>query len=101
MEINKNKVTVHYKAESLAGGLRTNNNAAPLFFTVAGEDRIFYPAEATIMGNGIVLFSKKVKKPVAVRYAFTNYPVTNLENTAGIPAVPFRTDNWPEPEVKK
>jgi sialate O-acetylesterase len=37
-----------------------------------------------------------VKKPVAVRYAFTNFPVTNLENGAGWPVVPFRTDNWPE-----
>lgn len=42
--------------------------------------------------------SSKVKKPVAVRYAFTNYAVTNLENVAGLPAVPFRSDNWKEPE---
>jgi len=43
-----------------------------------------------------MLTSSKVKNPVAVRYAFTNYPVTNLENKEGLPALPFRTDNWLE-----
>jgi sialate O-acetylesterase len=69
---------------------------APAFFTMAGNDQVFYPATARIEGDRIIVHSDKVKKPVAVRYAFTNFPVTNLENGVGWPVVPFRTDDWPE-----
>ncbi len=88
---------VSFKPETIAGGLKTNDQAEPKFFQMAGDDKIFYPATATIDGNTIVLSSSKVKKPVAVRYAFTNYPVTNLQNAEGLPAVPFRSDDWKEP----
>jgi len=63
-------------------------------FEVAGEDRIFYPAKATIQGNSILISSKKVKVPKAVRYAFTNTSPANLFNKSGLPASSFRTDNW-------
>ncbi|MBE7178771.1 MAG: sialate O-acetylesterase [Mucilaginibacter polytrichastri] len=92
----RSKAIVHFAPNSLYRGLKTNNGKYPRFFALAGEDRKFYPAEATISGNTIVLQSKEVKKPVAARYAFFNYPVTNLENSEGIPVNPFRTDNWPE-----
>ncbi len=100
LEMNKNKVTVHFKSSSVASGLQTKDGKAPMYFMVAGADKIFYPADATIDQNTIVLSSSKVKKPAAVRYAFTNYPVTNFENKNGFPAVPFRTDGWPEPSEK-
>jgi sialate O-acetylesterase len=100
LELNGSKVVVHFKKETIGSGLQTNNGKAPLYFTVAGADKIFYPAEASITGNIILLSSKRVKKPVAVRYAFTNFPVTNLENKDGLPAIPFRTDDWPEEIVK-
>jgi sialate O-acetylesterase len=77
-----------------------NDGNAPPFFTIAGDDQQFYPAEATIAGDKIVVWSAKVKKPVAVRYAFTNYPVTTLHNGEGWPVIPFRTDNWAEPTPK-
>ena len=53
-------------------------------------------AEARIEGDEVVVRCDKVRRPVAVRYAFTNFPVTNLENGAGWPVVPFRTDDWNE-----
>ncbi|MBE7177167.1 MAG: sialate O-acetylesterase [Mucilaginibacter polytrichastri] len=92
----KNAVTVHFLPGTLSGGLRTRDGKTPQFFTMAGNDRKFYPAQAVLSGNTVVLRSAKVPAPVAVRYAFFNYPVTNLENGAGFPALPFRTDAWPE-----
>nr|WP_082855956.1 sialate O-acetylesterase [Mucilaginibacter sp. L294] len=97
----KKKAIVNYLPASIKTGLRTNDAAGPKYFMVAGDDQLFYAAEAKIVGNTIELTAKQVKKPVAVRYAFTNYPTTNLENGDGLPAVPFRTDNWPEPVVAK
>ena len=64
-------------------------------FTVAGADRKFQPAEAEIQGDRVVVWSKNVEKPVAVRFGWANYPVGNLWNKSGLPATPFRTDNWP------
>ena len=65
-------------------------------FEIAGEDRIFYPAKARTVANKmeVIVSSPKVKHPVAVRYAFRNVPETGLYNNFGIPASPFRTDNW-------
>ncbi len=64
-------------------------------FAVAGEDKKFYWAEATIQDNRVVLTCKQVPKPVAVRYAWSDSPVdANLYNKEGFPASPFRTDSW-------
>lgn len=92
-------VKVIFEKASLSGGLRTHNGEAPRHFFVAGRDKVFYPARATIAGDAILLSSPQVNRPVAVRYAFTNYPVTNLENGAGLPAYPFRSDNWEDEKV--
>jgi sialate O-acetylesterase len=65
-------------------------------FTIAGSDKKFYEAKATIIGaNKLVVSSEKVKDPVAVRYGWANNPVVNLYNKEGLPASPFRTDDWP------
>jgi sialate O-acetylesterase len=65
-------------------------------FTIAGEDRKFVKAEAMIQGNDkVVVSSSAVLKPVAVRFGWANYPVVNLWNQAGLPATPFRTDDFP------
>lgn len=87
---------VSFEPETLGNGLQTNDGQPPKFFYVAGSDRIFYPAEAFIDGERIVVESDKVTEIASVRYAFFNYPVTNLENKAGFPALPFRTDRWEE-----
>ncbi len=102
LEIAGKKAIVFFEPGTTAGGLQTDSSAAPKFFTIAGADQKFYPAEAKIDGDKIEVWSDKVKHPVAVRYAFTNYAVTNLHNGEGWPVIPFRTDNWPEPvETKK
>lgn len=92
------KALVSFTSKTVKGGLHTNDGQAPKFFQLAGADRIFHFAEAKIVDNKIEVSSSDVQKPVAVRYAFTNYPVTNLENGNGLPAVPFRSDDWKEPE---
>lgn len=67
-------------------------------FEIAGKDRKFYPAQAKIIrpdgGNVLEITSDKVKVPVAVRYCFRNVAEPSLFNCQGIPAYPFRTDNW-------
>ncbi|WP_256010394.1 sialate O-acetylesterase [Desertivirga xinjiangensis] len=92
----KTKAYVHFKPGTTGAGLTTNDGTAPKFFYLAGEDHVFHPATAIISGHSVILSTKSVKRPVAVRYAFFNYPVTNLQNTGGFPALPFRTDNWNE-----
>ena len=66
-------------------------------FEIAGADRVFYPAEAHILRAKptVMVSSPHVPEPVAVRYAFRNYTPSNLRNTLGWPAYPFRTDDWP------
>jgi len=63
-------------------------------FAIAGEDRKFIWADARIEGDTVVVSSPDVKNPVAVRYAWANNPDCNLYNKAGLPASPFRTDDW-------
>lgn len=64
-------------------------------FQVAGDDRKFYWAQARIEGNIVVVTCDAVKKPVAVRYAWSSNPgVLDLYNKEGLPAVPFRSDTW-------
>ncbi|MGN6179919.1 MAG: sialate O-acetylesterase [Mucilaginibacter sp.] len=93
-EMHGSEVTVYFKKESIGSGLTTNDGKAPRHFFVAGDDHKFYWANAKIVGDNVILSSDKVTKPIAVRYAFTDGAVTNLENREGLPAVPFRTDNW-------
>jgi sialate O-acetylesterase len=104
MSIDGKSVKISFNKLSLDGGLTTNDNQAPKQFFIAGDDRIFHQATATINGDNIMLVCDSVAKPVAVRYSFTNMAVTNLVNKAGIPAEPFRTDNWEEevntPQIK-
>jgi sialate O-acetylesterase len=64
-------------------------------FTIAGADKKFYKAEAKVVGDTVVVSSPKVAQPVAVRFGWANYPVVNLWNKAGLPASPFRTDDFP------
>lgn len=70
-------------------------------FEIAGEDRVFHEAEAYVVhedydfSRKVIVYSEKVLKPAAVRYAFRNVVgKVNLVNTIGLPAFPFRTDRW-------
>lgn len=91
MEIEDNSIRVHIRRaepELIAKG------GAPQGFEVAGEDKLFYPAEAKIDGDAIVVFNKKVQKPVAVRYAWADNPKGNIFNPDDVPLIPFRSDEW-------
>ena len=91
-------VRLHFK--QVAAGLRNKagDEAGVLAgFEMAGEDKVFHPAEASIDGaTGTVLVSSKsVPAPVAVRYAWRNNPTgLTLVNSEGLPLAPFRTDGW-------
>ena len=64
-------------------------------FSIAGRDHKWYWADARIEGDTIVLSSPMVREPEAARYAWQSFPIATLYNGAGLPAVPFRTDDWP------
>ena len=66
------------------------------FFTVAGADHVFHPAQAKIDDETVVVWSDEVPNPVAVRYAWGAADEPNLKNKAGLPAATFRTDDWDE-----
>ncbi len=92
MKVQGNKASLGFK--HVGGGLLAKGEKLQ-GFTVAGEDRKFVDAEAVIEGDRIIVSSPKVDKPVAVRYGWTNFPVVNLFNKEGLPASPFRTDDFP------
>jgi sialate O-acetylesterase len=64
-------------------------------FAIAGADRKFVWAQAEIQGEEVVIWSKSVSRPVAARYAWADNPECTLYNREGLPALPFRTDDWP------
>ena len=63
-------------------------------FTIAGEDKSFHNTVAEIKGDTVVVSCDSVQNPVAVRFGWADYPVVNLWNKDGLPASPFRTDDW-------
>ena len=64
-------------------------------FSVAGKDHQWHWAEAKIEGDSVVVSSAEVSDPIAARYAWQANPHATLFNGAGLPATPFRTDDWP------
>ncbi|MGB6431994.1 MAG: sialate O-acetylesterase [Candidatus Acidiferrales bacterium] len=92
MTVEANAIRV--KFSHVDGGLVAKDG--PLkWFQIAGADQKFVDAEATIDGDTVVVHSPEVTAPVAVRYAWDNYPEgCNLYNAAGLPAAPFRSDQW-------
>lgn len=81
--------------EHSAGGLVAQGGALT-GFAICGEDRQWRWAQAEIQkGDTVAVWSAEVPKPVAVRYGWADFPVVNLFNKAGLPASPFRTDDFP------
>lgn len=65
-------------------------------FELCGADGVFYPAEVSIDGNlRLIVTSKQVPAPTAVRYCFRNFQIGNLADSRGLPLIPFRTDDYP------
>lgn len=80
----------------LAEGLRSRDGKPLQRFQIAGADKKWVWAEASIDGNEVLVTSPKVQKPVAVRYAWQGNPAgANLTNRSGLPASLFKTDEWP------
>jgi sialate O-acetylesterase len=89
--------------DEVGSGLWIKNGDKLEEFAIAGDDKKWHWAEARIVGkNKIEVFSPKVSDPKAVRYAFNSNPRNpNLTNDSGLPASPFRTDDWPDPTAGK
>jgi sialate O-acetylesterase len=87
-----NRIRISF--ENVGKGLAAKNGGKITGFAIAGADKQFFWANASIEGNDIILDSKNVPAPVAVRYAWADNPDCNLVNSEGLPAVPFRTDKW-------
>lgn len=78
-------------------GLRTKDGQPPRQVAVAGKDRRFIWAETRIEGETLLVWSPEIPLPTAIRYAWADNPEgCNLENESGLPASPFRTDDWPD-----
>jgi sialate O-acetylesterase len=95
MSIEGNRIRLDFT--SVGSGLTVKDRYGYLKgFAIAGEDGKFHWAQAFIERDQVVVFSNRVEKPVAVRYAWANNPAdANLYNAEGLPASPFRTDEWP------
>jgi sialate O-acetylesterase len=92
MKIEGNKIRLLF--DHIGSGLMAKNG--PLTdFIISGENKEFVDATAIIEDDTVVVSSNEVKKPVAVRFAFTKVAMPNLYNKEGLPASPFRTDDWP------
>jgi sialate O-acetylesterase len=89
-----NKITLAF--DYVGEGLAVREGGKLKGFAIAGEDRKFVWAEAQVVGQTVVVSSPDVAAPMAVRYAWANNPDCNLINQAGLPASPFRTDDWSE-----
>ena len=78
-----------------AAGLTAQSGGTVKGFALAGPDQKFFPASATIVGTDVFVSSPSVPYPLAVRYAWAANPICNLINGTGLPAGPFRSDDWP------
>lgn len=92
-EVHGDRVTIEFDH---ADGLTTRASGAPVGgFAIAGADRHFVWANAQLVGGHVVVWNDRVRRPVAVRYAWEDNPEqANLVNARGLPAAPFRTDAW-------
>lgn len=94
MTLQNNRIIITF--DNIASGLKVMNKYGYIEgFTIAGADQHFIWAKAYLEGKDkVVVYSDKIKTPVAVRYCWSINPDVNLFNSADLPAAPFRTDNW-------
>ncbi|MEP7074528.1 MAG: sialate O-acetylesterase, partial [Acidobacteriota bacterium] len=100
-EIKGGKIILTF--DDVGTGLKIKDGERLDEFAVAGDDKKWVWADAKIVGkNKIEVSSPNIAKPSAVRYAFNSNPKhPNLTNDSGLPASPFRTDEWPDPTAGK
>ena len=77
-----------------AGPLNDSTSTELKGFSIAGINKNFVWADAKIQGDKVIVSSPQVKNPVSVRYGWNRHPDCNLYNSIGLPASPFKTDNW-------
>lgn len=90
--VNGNTITITFKHAN--GGLKAKDGGPVKGFQIAGAEQQWKAAVAKIEGDKVVVSGPELASPVAVRYAWQDNPDCNLYNGAGLPASPFRTDNW-------
>jgi sialate O-acetylesterase len=86
---------IRLQFDHVGEGLVAKDGEALSHFEIAGSDQQFVPATATIDGDTVLVQCPQVAEPVAVRFAWTDTAEPNLFNKAGLPASPFRTDDFP------
>jgi sialate O-acetylesterase len=96
IEIKKDKAIISF--DNAPDGLIAKDKKINAL-VIAGADKIFYPADAKIDGDKLIVWSKSVKQPVAVRFSFSNAAIGNLFSKEGLPVGPFRTDDWEVEQV--
>ena len=98
MEVNKNKVTLLF--ENAPNGFMVKGSGKPSEFYLSGADMVFLPADVKFEKDRIILSSKQVANPIAVRFSFSNTGMSNVFSKEGLPLTPFRTDDWPLEKIK-
>jgi sialate O-acetylesterase len=91
MQVEKDKIRIRFV--NADAGLMIKGKEATDFW-ISGEDKNFVPAKAKVEGNTVVVWSRDVRKPVVVRFGFSNSAMPNLFSKEGLPVNIFRTDNW-------
>ncbi|CAG5002584.1 hypothetical protein DYBT9275_02923 [Dyadobacter sp. CECT 9275] len=92
MEVKGDKASLFF--ENAPAGFKTVDGQEPTSFYMAGEDKVFLPATAKLQNDRIVVSYPQIRKPVAVRFSFSNKAMSNLFSSEGLPVGPFRTDEW-------
>ncbi|MBK5272894.1 MAG: hypothetical protein JJE22_17985, partial [Bacteroidia bacterium] len=98
MEVSKGKINLFF--DNAQNGFMVKGDGPPTEFLIAGSDQNFLPAEVKIEKDRIIVSSKQINNPVAVRFSFSNTGMSNVFNKEGLPVIPFRTDNWEVIPVK-
>ena len=92
MKVDGHKAILEF--DHIGKGLKLEPQKQPSF-EIAGEDKKFVPAQVKLEGDRLVVWADDVAAPKSVRYAWSAMPAVWLYNSAGLPASPFRTDDWP------
>ncbi len=92
MRVKGRKIILSF--DSTGSGLIVRGGGKLKQFAIAGADMKFVWAKARVRGDKVIVKGRKIRQPVAVRYAWADNPAgANLYNREGLPAAPFRTDN--------
>lgn len=91
MKADGSKIVIEF---THAAGLKSSDGKPLSWFAVAGADKKFVKAQATVQGDTVVVSAPEVSSPTAVRFGWHELATPNLANGAGLPASPFRTDKW-------